>query len=262
MTQYPDHARIAQTLLDQQGQINDLTAERDGAYRERAHLVALLATHYPAVIAPALDLDEAGWWIAYLTIGDRQCSWHISPRDAGLFAHVECVEPDDPRAQWDGHTTDAKYAWLRQFTAAGPAAAQAASATPCPACARADQAGLAPAELHPACRAVTDDPTVMPADAPAPDWYYPYERCAHCDQTPTADQMSEHLATVHAELPDCTARIDTDYGEAYTCAYKAGHKNGEYGEWHRSLPGATWAGAYQWNDDARGAVPHHASKEG
>lgn len=42
----------------------------------------------------------------------------------------------------------------------GPAATQATSATPCPACARADQAGLAPAELHPACRPVTDNPAV------------------------------------------------------------------------------------------------------
>lgn len=81
----------------------------DGAYRERAHLVALLASHYPSVIAPALDLDEPGWWIAYLVIGGRQASWHISPRDAGLFAHVERVEPDDRRAQWDGHTTEQKY---------------------------------------------------------------------------------------------------------------------------------------------------------
>jgi len=104
-------------------------AERDGAYRERAHLVALLTTYHPAAIAPALDLDEVGWWIVYLTIGGRQCSWHISPRDAGLFAHVERVEPEDPRAQWDGHTTDAKYAWLRELTelrapAPDPAAAQ------------------------------------------------------------------------------------------------------------------------------------------
>ncbi|MFE2311638.1 hypothetical protein ACFXC8_00305 [Streptomyces sp. NPDC059441] len=86
-----------------------LEEQLDGAYRERAHLVALLASLYPSVIAPALDLDEPGWWIAYLTIGGRQASWHISPRDAGLFAHVERVEPDDRRAQWDGHTTEQKY---------------------------------------------------------------------------------------------------------------------------------------------------------
>jgi hypothetical protein len=91
--------------------------ECDGVYRERAYLVALLATVYPSVIAPALDLDEPGWWIAYLTIGGRQASWHISPRDAGLFTHVERVGRHDPRAQWDGHTTEAKYEWLRELTA-------------------------------------------------------------------------------------------------------------------------------------------------
>ncbi len=93
-------------------------AERDGAYRERAHLVALLAAMTDgAVIVPALDVDEDGWALLYLTIGGRQCSWHISPRDLELFEHVERVRPDDPRAQWDGHTTEAKYAGIAAYTA-------------------------------------------------------------------------------------------------------------------------------------------------
>ena len=110
MAQYPDHVRIAQTLLDQQGQITDLTAERDGAYRERAQLLALLAamTRRP-VIAPAPDVDEDGWQILYLTIGGRQATWHIHPRDAELFSHVEQAGPNDPRAIWDGHSTEQKY---------------------------------------------------------------------------------------------------------------------------------------------------------
>jgi len=88
----------------------DTDAQLDHAYRERAHLVALLAAMTPeAVIAPALDVDEPAWKIAYLTIGSRQCSWHIAPRDAELFVHVEHVQADDPRAQWDGHTTIEKY---------------------------------------------------------------------------------------------------------------------------------------------------------
>jgi len=92
-------------------------AERDGAYRERAHLVALLAAMTDgAVIAPAPDVDEPGWQIAYLKIGGRQASWHISPRDADLFEQVEHVTADHPRAQWDGHTTDDKYARIRQHT--------------------------------------------------------------------------------------------------------------------------------------------------
>lgn len=106
------------------------TAERDDAYRERAHLVALLAAMTDgAVIAPAADVDELGWQIAYLTLGSRQASWHISPRDADLVAHIEPVEPGDPRAQWDGHTTEEKYAHIAALTAelmqrCGPACAE------------------------------------------------------------------------------------------------------------------------------------------
>ncbi|MFI9339999.1 hypothetical protein ACIG0D_01785 [Streptomyces sp. NPDC052773] len=87
--------------------------ERDGAYRERAHLVALLAAMTDdAVITYAPDVEEPGWQIVYLTIGGRQCSWHIAPRDADLFEHVERVGALDLRALWDGHTTEEKYAHI------------------------------------------------------------------------------------------------------------------------------------------------------
>lgn len=114
MTQYPDHTRIAKTLLDQQGDISRLTTERDGAYRERAQLLALLAALHPSVIAPAPDVDEDGWQILYLHIGGKQASWHIAPRDADLYVHVEHVPVDDRRAQWDGHTTEGKYEHIGQ----------------------------------------------------------------------------------------------------------------------------------------------------
>ncbi|MGW7726266.1 hypothetical protein ACWGJ6_23390 [Streptomyces canus] len=92
-------------------------AERDGAYRERAHLVALLAALTDgAVITYAADVEEPGWQIVYLTLGGRQASWHISPRDADLFTHVERVEHDDPRGHWDGHTTEEKYAGIAAWT--------------------------------------------------------------------------------------------------------------------------------------------------
>lgn len=81
----------------------------NGAYRERAQLLAWLATFAPAVITPATDTDEPGWQLLYLNPGHTQLSWHISPRDADLFAHVEHVDPADPRAQWDGHSTEEKY---------------------------------------------------------------------------------------------------------------------------------------------------------
>ncbi|MFR9796163.1 hypothetical protein ACL02U_09705 [Streptomyces sp. MS06] len=87
-------------------------AERDGAYRERAQLIAWLAALHPdhAVLAPALDIDdEDGWHLLFLTVAGRQLSWHIAPRDVELFQHVQRVDPADPRAQWDGHTTAEKY---------------------------------------------------------------------------------------------------------------------------------------------------------
>jgi hypothetical protein len=85
--------------------------EQDGAYRERARLVALVAGGLAeqAVVAPASDVDEPGWQILYATLHGRQCSWHFSPRDADLIEFFDHVPVDDPRAQWDGHTTEAKY---------------------------------------------------------------------------------------------------------------------------------------------------------
>ncbi|MFM9595726.1 hypothetical protein ACKI1J_24300 [Streptomyces scabiei] len=114
---HQQNLRLAQQMLDQQGQITDLAKERDGAYRERAQLLALLAALHPSVIAPAPDVDEDGWQILYLRIGGKQASWHIAPRDAELYAHVQHVPVDDSRAQWDGHTTEQKYAHIGQHAA-------------------------------------------------------------------------------------------------------------------------------------------------
>jgi hypothetical protein len=144
-----------------------------------------------------------------------------------------------------------------------PAAAQATSATPCPACARADQAGLAPAELHPACRAVADDPAVMPADAPAPDYMYPQEECPHCDERPYANRMDEHLATAHADIPPCTATLDHEYTDGpLSCVLRAKHRSwyapGYY--WHASAHGPV--GRTVWNDTAIGATPHKEMTDG
>lgn len=90
-----------------------LIRERDGAYRERAQLLALLAVHHPAVLAPAPDVDEDGWLILYMRIGGKVATWHIAPGDLELFDHVERVSAGDPRAWWDGHTTEEKYARIQ-----------------------------------------------------------------------------------------------------------------------------------------------------
>jgi hypothetical protein len=85
--------------------------ERDGAYRERAQLLAWLAALHPSttVITQSPDVDEDGWQLLYLVADGWQLSWHIHPRDADLFGHVTVVDVTDPRAQWDGHGTVQKY---------------------------------------------------------------------------------------------------------------------------------------------------------
>lgn len=88
----------------------------DAVYRERAHLVALLASIYPSVITPASDLGDPDWWLVYITAGQGQLSWHIAPQDLDLFSHVQVVPPTDPRAVWDGHTTEMKYERVHRLT--------------------------------------------------------------------------------------------------------------------------------------------------
>ncbi|MFI8300027.1 hypothetical protein ACIGCZ_29285 [Streptomyces nigra] len=106
----------AEKLNDQyRDQIADLTKERDGAYRERAQLLAWLAALHPstAVITQSPDVDEDGWQLLYLVAGGWQMSWHVHPRDSDLFKHVTVVDVTDPRAQWDGHGTEQKYERMR-----------------------------------------------------------------------------------------------------------------------------------------------------
>ncbi|MFD3614455.1 hypothetical protein ACFWWT_04230 [Streptomyces sp. NPDC058676] len=96
-------------------EVKDRTKERDGAYRERAQLLAWIAALHPstAVITESPDVDEDGWQLLYLVAGGWQMSWHIHPRDAELFQHVTVVDVTDPRAQWDGHGTEQKYGRIR-----------------------------------------------------------------------------------------------------------------------------------------------------
>lgn len=99
---------------------NDLLKEeRDGAYMERARILAwhiasemgpvAFVPPWNIVLAEAQDLYEPGWKILYMQTHQGQLSWHLSPEQVKLFPFIERVESDDPRAQWDGHTTKEKY---------------------------------------------------------------------------------------------------------------------------------------------------------
>jgi len=87
--------------------------ERDRAYRERAHLVAHLASLYPSQIAYT-DPDAYDWPVVTIETPAGQMSWHVAPDDIELFAHVE--RRNGLVLPWDGHTTEQKYERLRRLT--------------------------------------------------------------------------------------------------------------------------------------------------
>lgn len=116
MKPHEERRGLAHAMLDTvQPELDRLTAERDGAYAERAQLLAWLAATNPAVTTPATDIAEPGWQILYLTTPAGQLSWHIHPRDTHLFWHVEHLTAGGQRTQWDGHTTEEKYQRIRQL---------------------------------------------------------------------------------------------------------------------------------------------------
>jgi len=132
-TEEADNEKLRRWLLrcSHRERAEQAEQERDGAYRERNRTVALAAAGLAetVVIAPAPDVDEPGWQILYASLNGRQASWHFGPRDADLIAHFEHVPADDPRARWDGHTTEEKYAGIAAWTVelaqrCGPACAE------------------------------------------------------------------------------------------------------------------------------------------
>lgn len=82
-------------------------AAKDAAYLERNKLVALLAGIFPSGIKrTAIEGWSEDWHgCVYIDFPWGQASWHYHDSQADLFAHLR------PYAgEWDGHTTEAKYA--------------------------------------------------------------------------------------------------------------------------------------------------------
>ena len=104
---------------DASGQeVADSTAGASGGgdldvYRDRAHLIAVLAMHYPAVKS-FNDPEEPDWMVVYIETPCGQLSWHIAPGDVSLFHHVGMVAPGE--VQWDGHSTPEKFERMRELT--------------------------------------------------------------------------------------------------------------------------------------------------
>lgn len=89
-------------------------------YRERARLLAFLTRVFPAVITNN-DRKEPERWVIYLATPAGQVSWHLHFDDLPLFAAagVEVVDGNDPRARWDEHSVQEKYARLTRLTVSG-----------------------------------------------------------------------------------------------------------------------------------------------
>ena len=105
-------------VVDEDGDYYEITGDPmdalNAAYRERAHLVALLAAVYPSHIG-ANDPATPDWAVLTIELPTGQASWHIANADMDLFRHVQPT-PRYARG-WDGHTTDEKYARIRHLTA-------------------------------------------------------------------------------------------------------------------------------------------------
>jgi hypothetical protein len=84
-----------------------------GAYRERAHLVALLASMYPSSIGHT-DASCPEYAVVIVNFPTGQAAWHVSPDDLDLFQHVTRTDVD----LWDGHTTAQKYQRINAYTLA------------------------------------------------------------------------------------------------------------------------------------------------
>lgn len=84
------------------------------AYRERARLVAYLASVFPSVLHYS-DPTEPEWPVVYVETPAGQLSWHLSPDDLDLFDHVPWLVREHP-SPWDGHSTDEKYERLAALT--------------------------------------------------------------------------------------------------------------------------------------------------
>lgn len=151
------------TLFDPhewQLRIDTLESELRNVYRERAHLVAHLASLYRSHLGDTDQTTAPDWPVVTVETPTGQMAWHVHAGDTDLFHPL--VKSSEP-IPYDGHSTEQKYFRLRQLTQAnhdGPGApTPAAAAVPDP---QDDDTDPAPADTAtpdpaPADPADTDD---------------------------------------------------------------------------------------------------------
>lgn len=98
------------------------TEAKDGAYRERNQLVAVLTKIWPSHIAFDPNFDEDDEWRITVCIHTPagQATWHINTSELPLFDHLTKPRPGlgpMPCPGWDGHTTGEKYERLARIGA-------------------------------------------------------------------------------------------------------------------------------------------------
>lgn len=93
-------------------------AAADLAYHERNRLVAALARLYPSGLKKtAIEGWDPEWHnCVFIHLPTGQASWHYHDCEAYLFAGLPPYEGD-----WDGHTTEEKYARLAAIADVAPA---------------------------------------------------------------------------------------------------------------------------------------------
>lgn len=104
-------------VVDEDGDHYEITGDPmdalNAAYRERAHLIALLAAIYPSDIGQT-DPATPDWYVVTVDLPTGQAAWHISPDDRDLFGHVDLLVSSS--RPWDRHTTAEKYRRIDQLT--------------------------------------------------------------------------------------------------------------------------------------------------
>lgn len=97
---WPETARLRAELAA-------MNSVKNNAYRERNRVVAALAKLFPSGVA--VDPSEPDWPVLYIDLPDGQVSWHFQRSEAvELLAGIPKYE-----GEWDGHSTEEKYARLK-----------------------------------------------------------------------------------------------------------------------------------------------------